>query len=70
MRIDSYGSGFPITTAFMDHTGQRPRFALARSSDRIARVAAMTGESNGPHGGEDKFCRIQIHPTRPTTEGG
>ena len=70
MRINSYGSGFPITTALMDHTGRRLRFALARSSDRVVRVAAMTGDSNGPRGDEDKFCRIQIHLKRPTTEGG
>ena len=70
MRINSYGSGFPITTALMDHTGRRPRFALARRSDRIVRVAATTGDSNGPRGDEDKFCRIRIHLKRPTTEGG
>ena len=61
MRIDIKGSGFPITTALMDHTERRLRFALTRSSDRIVRVAVMMGDSNGPRGGEDKFCRIQIH---------
>ena len=61
MRIDIKGSGFPITTALMDHTERRLRFALTRSSARIVRVAVMMGDSNGPRGGEDKFCRIQIH---------
>ena len=61
MRIDIKGSGFPITTALMDHTERRLRFALTRSSDRILRVAVLVGDSNGPRGGEDKFCRIQIH---------
>ena len=28
MRIDIKGSGFPITTALMDHTERRLRFAL------------------------------------------
>jgi len=69
MRIGSIGSGFPITTALMDHTGRRLRFAPARSGDRIVRVAAMTGDSNGPRDGEDRFCPIQVRPTRPTTEG-
>jgi len=64
MRIDIKGSGFPITTALMDHTERRLRFALTRSSDRIVRVAVMMGDSNGPRGGEDKFCRIQIHLKR------
>ena len=64
MRIDIKGSGFPITTALMDHTERRLRFALTRSSDRIVRVAVLVGDSNGPRGGEDKFCRIQIHLKR------
>lgn len=64
MRIDIKGSGFPITTALTDHTERRLRFALTRSSDRIVRVAVIMGDSNGPRGGEDKFCRIQIHLKR------
>ena len=64
MRIDIKGSGFPITAALMDHTERRLRFALTRSSDRIVRVAVLVGDSNGPRGGEDKFCRIQIHLRR------
>ena len=64
MRIDIKGSGFPITTALMDHTERRLRFALTRSSDRIVRVAVLVGDSNGPRGGEDKFCRIKIHLKR------
>lgn len=61
MRIDIKGSGFSLTTALLDHTERRLRFALTRSSDRIVRVAVLVGDSNGPRGGEDKFCRIQIH---------
>ena len=64
MRIDIKGSDFPITTALMDHTERRLRFALTRSSDRIVRVAVLVGDSNGSRGGEDKFCRIQIHLQR------
>ena len=64
MRIDIKSSGFAITTALMNHTERRLRFALTRSSDRIVRVAVMMGDSNGPRGGEDKFCRIQIHLKR------
>lgn len=64
MRTDIKGSGFPITTALMDYTERRMRFALTRSSDRIVRVAVLVGDSNGPRGGEDKFCRIQIHLKR------
>ena len=60
MRIDIKGSGFPLTTALLDHTERRLRFALTRCSDRIVRVAVLMGDTNGPRGGEDKFCRMRI----------
>jgi len=64
MRIDIKGSGFPLTEALLDHTERRLRFALTRSSDRIVRVTVLLGDANGPRGGEDKFCRMQVHLER------
>ena len=61
MRIDIRGSGFRITAPLLDHTERRLRFALTRSSDRIKRVVVRLGDTNGPRGGEDKFCRMQVH---------
>ena len=61
MRIDIRGDGLPLTAALLDHTERRLRFALTRSSDRIKRVVVRLGDVNGPRGGEDKFCRIQVH---------
>jgi len=64
MRIDVQGLGFPLTPALLSHTERRLRFALTRSSDRIMRVVVRLGDTNGPRGGEDKFCRMQIHLQR------
>jgi len=61
MRIDIRGDRLPLTAALLDHTERRLRFALTRSSDRIKRVVVRLGDSNGPRGGEDKFCRMQVH---------
>ena len=61
MRIDIQGLGFLLTAALLDHTERRLRFALTRSSDRIRRVVVRLGNTNGPRGGEDKFCRMQVY---------
>ena len=60
MRIDIQGLGFPLSAALLDHTRRRLRFALTRSGDRIKRVVVRLGDTNGPRGGEDKFCKIQV----------
>ena len=64
MRIDVQGLGFPLTAALLNHTERRLRFALTRTSDRISRVVVRLGDANGPRGGEDKYCRMQIHLER------
>jgi ribosome-associated translation inhibitor RaiA len=52
---------FPLTAALLDHTELRLRFALTRTSDRIKRVVVRLGDTNGPRGGADKFCRMQVY---------
>ena len=61
MRIDIQGLGFMLTATLLDYTERRLRFALTRTSDRIRRVVVRLGDSNGPRGGEDKFCRMQVY---------
>ena len=61
MNIDIQSLGFPITAALSDHARRRLRFVLTRRSDRIQRVVVRLGDENGPRGGIDKFCRIQVY---------
>ncbi|MES2840827.1 HPF/RaiA family ribosome-associated protein [Hydrogenophaga sp.] len=61
MNIDIHSQGFPLTSALADHAKRRLRFVLTRHSDRIQRVVVRVGDENGPRGGVDKFCRIQVH---------
>ncbi len=61
MRIEIQGLGFPLTAPLLDHTERRLRFALIRTSDRIRRVVVRLGDTNGPRGGADKFCRMQVY---------
>lgn len=60
IRIDIQCLGFPLTAALVDHTERRLRFALTRTSNRIKRVLVRLGDTNGPRGGQDKFCKIQV----------
>lgn len=60
MRMDIQGRGFLLTTSLVDHTQRRLRFALTRNGDRIKRVVVRFGDKNGPRGGADKFCKIQV----------
>lgn len=60
MRFDIQSSGFPLTAPILDHTDQRLRFALIRTSDSIKRVVVRLGDVKVARGSEDKFCRIRV----------
>lgn len=61
MHVDIQALGFSITPALTAHAQRRLGFVLTRRSDRIRRVVVRLGDENGPRGGVDKFCRIQVY---------
>ena len=60
MQITIQSQDFTMTSAMQEHITRRLRFALSRSADRIRRVTVRLADVNGPRGGMDKRCRIQV----------
>jgi ribosome-associated translation inhibitor RaiA len=60
MRLEIRRRNVPATAALREHIERRILFALARFSNRVARVTVRVSDVNGPHGGLDKLCRIMV----------
>jgi putative sigma-54 modulation protein len=60
MKIDIKTQDFPLTDALRSYAERRLHFALTCCEDRIQRVAMRLSDINGPRGGADKRCRLQV----------
>jgi ribosome hibernation promoting factor len=60
VNIDIRTRGFSLTPGLRAYVERRLEFALDRYQDRIARVRVVVGDVNGPKGGEDKSCRVEV----------
>jgi len=60
MQIDIQARNFPLTDALRSHTERRLGFALSARDDHIQRVIVRLSDINGPRGGADKCCHIQV----------
>ncbi len=49
-----------VDEAVRAHIARRLQFSLGRFSDSIGRVNVRVVDINGPRGGEDKACRIEV----------
>ena len=64
MLINVHGHGFTVTRAIREHVDKRIRFALARIDHRLKRVEVRLSDLNGPRGGVDKRCLIEVRINR------
>ncbi len=60
MRIDIQTNGFELTDGLREHTERRLQYALSWASDDLRKVVVRLSDINGPRGGNDKRCHIQI----------
>ena len=60
MQLDIQARNFSLTTALRNHTERRLGFALSARDDHIQRVIVRLSDINGPRGGADKCCHVQV----------
>lgn len=60
MQIDIQARNFTLTNALRGYVKRRLKFALSTRDDHIQRVKVRLSDINGPRGGEDKRCHIQV----------
>lgn len=60
MQIDIQSRGFSLTEALFNHTQKRVHRAMSYCSGHVNRVVIRLSDTNGPRGGSDKRCHIQV----------
>lgn len=64
MQVEIRSRGFALTDALREHVERRLSFALSRVNEHVRRVQVRLADVNGPRGGVDKLCRIQVSLNR------
>ena len=60
MRIVIQASGFVLTEALKTYTEQRLMATLGWAGEHMRKLAVSLSDINGPRGGIDKRCKIQV----------
>jgi ribosome-associated translation inhibitor RaiA len=64
MQLQIHTHRIKKTDELIEHTDRRFRFALSRFADRIKSVTIRLEDLNGPKGGVDMNCRVNIQVLR------
>ncbi len=60
MQIDIQARRFTLTDALRSHAERRLRLALTCCDDHIQRIIMRLSDINGPRGGVNKHCHLQV----------
>ena len=60
MQINIQARNFSLTDALRSHAERRLHFALTCCGSHIRRVVMRLSDINGPRGGADKRCHLQV----------
>lgn len=60
MQIDIQSQGFTLTEGLRDYVMKRLAYGLNHGDEAITRVSVRLSDINGPRGGEDKRCFIEV----------
>jgi putative sigma-54 modulation protein len=60
MQIDIQCRGFDLTDSLRDYTQKRLAYSLCHGESHIRRVIVRLSDINGPKGGEDKRCHLEL----------
>jgi ribosomal subunit interface protein len=60
MNVQIRSRGMTITDGLRSHVERRASFALDRFAERVMSVTVRFEDTNGPRGGLDKLCRVEV----------
>jgi ribosomal subunit interface protein len=60
MQINIQARGFSLTKALKNHVENRLGFTFLHASSRVNRVRVRLSDLNGPRGGVDKCCLVEV----------
>jgi putative sigma-54 modulation protein len=60
MNININSKNFTLTDALQEYAKRRINFSLSNKNENITKVMMRLSDINGPRGGSDKRCHLQI----------